>query len=143
MIAALILAAAVAADPPPPVERASLEDCAVVVAIGRAELGWSGKRGPDHDFFGQHDRPGGGTYLQACDWGRFGVVAPRLGTPQTQRGFSVFRPRYAGDRATATLDVFIRAQGQKLAPFRMQKTCELSRHGRAWVVTACRQSMIT
>jgi hypothetical protein len=142
LVAALALAAALAADLPP-VERASADDCAVIVAIGRAELGWSDRSPPDPDFFGEYDRPGGGTYMQACDWRRFGVLAPRVGGPPSQRGFSISRPNYAGGKATATLDVFVRAQNQTLAPFRMQKHCEVTRRGRAWVLVACRQGLIT
>jgi hypothetical protein len=58
-------------------------------------------------------------------------------------GLLGLRPKYAGERAPATLDIFVRAQNQKLAPFRMQKLCELTRHGRAWVLVACRQGLIT
>lgn len=111
------------------------DDCAVIVAIGRAELGWSDRSPPDHDYFAEGHA--------ACDWRSLGVTPPLTGGPSSQRGFAISRPSYDGARATATLSLSVRARGQVLAPFSVRKRCELTRGGTGWVLLACRQGMTT
>lgn len=45
-----------------PVERASADDCAIIVAVGRNRMNW-GTAPPDYAYYREFDRDGGGTYL--------------------------------------------------------------------------------
>ena len=76
-------------------ERASADDCAVFVEIGKAEVLWSATA-PKYDFFPQFERKGGGTYLEDCPWSALGVAAPTIGGPKSLAGFYITRPVYSG-----------------------------------------------
>jgi len=129
-----------------PVEHASADDCAVIAEIGRGALSW-GEIQPSYDFFSEWDTPGGGIYVQDCDWAALGLSAPRAGSPASMRAFFITRPVYVGDRAHATFQVTLREppgpEGRTYAPFISEKHCELIRKRKTWKLVACRQGPIT
>jgi len=138
---ALALAAAVALDPP--VEHAGPDDCAIIVAIGRAKLGWTGQTPPSQDFFPEWDGEKGGTYRQDCAWRDHGVAPPHIGGKASTALFSITRPRYGRARATATAELTVSLMAKGRAPFVSVEHCTVRRQARRWVLVGCRQTAIT
>lgn len=71
----LAILAQLAATPPAKVEIASASDCAILVKVGKSEVGWS-TAGPTQRFVDVGPLPDGTIYRQACDWKALGVGAP-------------------------------------------------------------------
>jgi len=63
------------ASMPEPVERASADDCAIIIEVGKNKMNW-GAAPPDYAYYREFDRDGGGTYLEDCSWRQFGVAEP-------------------------------------------------------------------
>ena len=146
--AALVLAQAARADGaamPEPVERASADDCAIFVEIGKAEVQW-GATAPRYDFFPQFDRKGGGTYLEECPWSTLGVAAPTIGGPQSLAGFYITRPVYSGTGASADLHIRLRSaprpDGSRPAPYLKDERCTLERRDARWRLVECRTTAV-
>jgi hypothetical protein len=146
--AALVLAQAARAEGaamPEPVERASADDCAIFLEIGKAEMQW-GAAAPDYDFFPQFGRKGGGTYLEECPWSALGVAAPKIGGPQSLAGFYITRPVYSGTGASADLHIRLRTaprpDGSELAPYLKDEACTLEKRGGRWRLVECRTTAV-
>jgi hypothetical protein len=149
---AVILAAAPAKPPPAPsapanIERASAEDCAVILAVGRSQLGW-GAKPPEFAFFPEVDQDGGKTFVEECPWKAMGVAAPRIGTPQSENGFWISRPVFDRTRTTASADmtrtiVAMENQGEPMNGFLETRTCSLRKRDGRWQVVACRSAAVT
>jgi hypothetical protein len=71
---------------PQPVERASAEDCAIIVEIGKAKMNW-GATPPEFAFYPEFDGAEVGTYLEDCPWKDLGVADPLIGTPTSEKAF--------------------------------------------------------
>jgi hypothetical protein len=129
---------------PETVERASADDCAVIVEIGKARLNW-GATPPKYDFFPEFDRVGGGVYREICPWKKLGVAKPRLGTPNSEKSFFITRPEYSGARASATLQIALTktVDGKKMPPFLMTETCTLEKPDGRWQLVECKLKAIT
>lgn len=128
-----------------PVERASADDCAIIVAVGRNRMNW-GTAAPDYAYYREFDRDGGGTYLEDCSWKQLGVAKPLTKVQQPEKGFSITRPRYAGASATVELQIFISEQivdGKRTPPFISVETCSLERQGDRWQFRECKLRLIT
>lgn len=146
-LAALLCAPMALADDaslPQPVERASADDCAIFVEIGKTQLEW-GAKPPAYDFFPVWDREGGGTYMEDCPWSALGVAAPAIGSPSSLKGFFIRRPKYSGAGATAGYQVSIRPDPASKAAgaFIAEYECKLERRARAWHLVKCDMRMIT
>ena len=143
-----IVALQAAAAAPPAVVHASADDCAIIAAIGKAELGWGLKSPGDWPFFPDYDLAGGGSYVEDCRWGALGVAAPTLGSPDSMRGAAVARPVYGpgGLTATADLTTTMRAKdpdGRPLPPYLEDRVCRLERRAGAWRVVSCDTTAVT
>lgn len=140
---AIALALVFAAELKPLVEHASADDCAIVVAIGRAKLGWNERTPPAQDFFPEWDSEKGGTYIQDCAWQDHGLAPPHIGGKASTAGFSIARPRYDTTRATATAELTVSLKAEGHAPFISVEHCTARREGRRWVFVDCSQVAIT
>ena len=140
---AFALAFAVAVELKPPVEHASADDCAIIVAIGRAQLGWNERTPPSQDFYPEWDSEKGGTYIQDCPWRDHGVAPPHIGGNASAASFSIARPRYDRARSTATAELTVALSAEGRPPFVSAEQCTARRQGRRWVVVGCRQTAIT
>jgi hypothetical protein len=147
VLAIAVLQAAAAAGPPP-VTHASADDCAIIVAIGKAELGWGADSSSDWPFFPDYDLPGGGSYVEDCPWRTLGVAPPTIGSPASMRGAAIARPAYGSDRVTATADITTTiseqdASGRPLPPFIQDRVCKLERRGTTWMLLSCDTTAMT
>jgi hypothetical protein len=129
----------------PPVERASADDCAIIVAVGKNRMNW-GAAPPNYAYYREFDSDGGGTYLEDCSWQQLGVAEPLTKVQQPEKGFSITRPRYTGASATVELQIFISEQivdGKRTPPFISVETCSLERQGGRWQFRECNLRLIT
>jgi hypothetical protein len=104
---------------PQPVERASADDCAIPVEVGKNQMNW-GVIPPDFTFYSEFDRDGGGTYVEDCPWKELGVAEPLRPSQQTGKDLFITRPAYRGDEATVSLQYSISGRivdGKKTRPF--------------------------
>ena len=152
VIALLGIAGAQAADTggqraqPEAITHASADDCAIIVEIGKAKMGW-GDKAPTPDFFPTFDNEGGGTYVEDCVWRDFGVADPVIGTPNSLQAFYISRPQYSGTKATAELNQAVRPEpgpdGSSVAPFMEKDRCTLEKVDGRWRLTECKMLAIT
>lgn len=148
MTPALGLAVLQLAASPAPTVHASADDCAVIVGIGKAELGWSANSAGAWPFFPTYDLDGGGTYVEDCPWRALGVAPPAIGALSSARGSAITRPVFAdgGMTATAELTTTIAgkdASGRPVPPFIEDRVCKLERRGNTWQVVSCDTAAIT
>jgi hypothetical protein len=141
--AAVILAAAPARPAAPKLERASAEDCAVILAIGRAQLAWSATRPPAFAFFPELEQDGGGRYVESCPWKAMGAAPPTLGDQQSGNGFWISRPVYDRGRAGASADLTrsitpMDNQGEPMRGFLETRACTLEKRAGRWRLLDCR-----
>jgi hypothetical protein len=122
-----------------PVERASADDCAIFVEIGKTQLNWRAAP-PNMDFFPVWDRDGGGTYLEECPWTDLGVAEPTIGSPKSERSFFITRPKYVGRRATVVYAIALGGPGHI---FRSDHECKLEKRRGVWRVVTCELLAIT
>ena len=130
---------------PQPVERASVDDCAIIVEVGKNKMNW-GASAPDYAFYGEFDRDGGGTYLEDCSWKQLGVAEPLTKARQPEQGFSITRPSYAGATATVDLQIFISGRivdGKRTPPFISVEICAVEKQGDRWQFRECKLKLIT
>ncbi|MGH6889236.1 MAG: hypothetical protein ACREHF_08580 [Rhizomicrobium sp.] len=127
------------------VERASADDCAILVAIGKSELKW-GAKPPAAAFLPEFSMPGGGTYRQGCSWNELGVAPPTIGDSRSPMAFFITRPTYAGPRATAYFQYTVAAlrlpDGSLLPPFLERERCSLEKRAGEWHLLSCKISRI-
>ena len=124
---------------PQPVERASADDCAILVEVGKNQMNW-GVVAPDFAFYPEFDRAGGGTYLQDCPWKALGVAEPLRPSQQPERSFFITRPAYKGEEATVSLQYSISGKivdGRRTPPFIRRSKCTLEKKGDRWQITIC------
>jgi hypothetical protein len=130
---------------PQPVERASPDDCAIFVEVGKNIMNW-GAKPPDYAFEPEWDRDGGGTYLEECPWKELGVAEPLTKAQQAEKSFFITRPKYSGAEATVDLEFSISGRivdGKKTPPFIESDTCTLEKKDDRWQVVECRLKFIT
>jgi hypothetical protein len=130
---------------PQPVERASPDDCAIFVEIGKSIMNW-GANPPDYAFEPEWDRDGGGTYLEECPWKELGVAEPLTKAQQPAASFFIRRPNYSGAGATVDLEFSISGRivdGKKTPPFIESQTCALEKKDDRWHIVECRLKFIT
>jgi hypothetical protein len=130
---------------PQPVERASADDCAIFVEVGRHEMNW-GAKPPDYAFEPEWDRAGGGTYLEECPWKELGVAEPLTRAQQPEKSFFITRPNYSGAGATVKLEFSISGRivdGKKTPPFIMSQKCTLEKNDGRWHLAGCEMTAIT
>jgi len=142
LVALVVLAAT------PTIEHASHDDCAIIVAVGKAELGWSAQSAGDWPFFLVYDLPGGGTYVEDCPWRALGVAPPVTGSHASIKGSAIMRPEYGPSRATATAKVSATMRGRDidgrtLPPYLEDRVCKLERRDGGWKVIACDTTAVT
>src|ERR1700722_415998 len=77
------------------VEHASADDCAIIAEIGKSELHWSVTNAPQASFYASFETPGGGSYLEDCEWEKLGLAPPLIGTPNSPMRFFITRPAYS------------------------------------------------
>jgi hypothetical protein len=129
---------------PQPVERASVDDCAIFVEVGKSRMNW-GATAPDFAFEPEWDRDGGGTYLEDCPWKELGVAEPLNVAQQPEKRFFITRPKYLSAGATVDLELSISGRivdGKKTPPFIKSETCTLEKDDR-WRIVECRLKFIT
>jgi hypothetical protein len=140
----LAILAQLAAASPAKVEVASASDCAILVEVGKWEVGW-GADGPNEPFVDVGPLSDGVLYRQACDWKALGVGAPTIADPsQAGARFAVDKPVYAADGRTARADlnfVFTAGPGSRL--FVSVRQCELRKAGDRWQLIECVAGPIT
>jgi hypothetical protein len=123
------------------VERASTDDCAVLVAIGKSELKW-GAKPPAAALLASFSMPSGAIYRQECSWRKLGVAAPVIGDSRAAMVFFVTRPTYAGRRATAYFQYAVAPvrlpDGSLLSPFLERELCSLEKQPAGWHLLGCR-----
>jgi hypothetical protein len=130
---------------PQPVERASADDCAVIVEVGKSKMDW-GAAPPDFAFYSEFDREGGGTYLEDCAWKQFGVAEPLTKAQKPGKGFFITRPRYSGTTATVDLQYFISGpvrDGRELPPYMRLETCSLEKQDDRWQLRECKLKAVS
>jgi hypothetical protein len=130
---------------PQPVERASTDDCAIIVEVGKRKMDW-GATPPDFAFYPEFDRDGGGTYLEDCPWKQLGVAEPLTKAQKPDKGFFITRPRYSGTSATVELQLYISAQGsdgKRLPPYLRSETCSLEKQENRWQLRECKLKAVT
>jgi hypothetical protein len=130
---------------PQPVERASVDDCAIFVEVGKSRMNW-GTKPPDFAFEPEWDRDGGGTYLEECPWKELGVAEPLGKAQQPEKSFFITRPNYSGAGATVDLEFSISGrivEGKKTPPFIKSETCLLEKKDDRWHLVECRLKFIT
>jgi hypothetical protein len=145
LLVALLQTATAAAAP---VEQASTDDCAIIVAVGKAQLKWGARSPPAYAFYPEWDRDGGGVYVETCPWKALGVAPPVIGTPESESGFSITRPEYDVPRQQAWVDIQIfmskrLPDGKAAPPFLQTMSCSLARHGDRWRIVKCDPTAIT
>ena len=134
-----LLAALLVANPAAPrAELASPDECAVIVAVGRARMGW-GDKPPASGFHPDAPLPGGGVYREACPWRQLGVADPVLATAATPQGFAISRPVFDAARTHATVDLETTAKPR----FAEVQTCKLEKTAGRWRVVSCDVTLIT
>lgn len=122
------------------IERASADDCAILVAIGKSELKW-GTKPPAAAML--PDFPiAGGTYREDCAWKELGVAAPVIGDSHAPIAFFVSRPVYSGKRATAFFHYSVASvrlpDGAILPPFFERERCLLEKRADGWHLAGCK-----
>lgn len=122
------------------VSHASSDDCEIIVEVGKAKVNW-GFAGAEYAFYPVFDLPGGGTYVEDCDWHKFGVGAPTRGGPDSTSGFFITRPFCAGDQATVHFQYFLK--GKNGASFMEAETCTLEKREGRWHLLKCDLNAIT
>jgi hypothetical protein len=130
---------------PQPVERASADDCAIFVEVGKRVMNW-GAKPPDYAFEPEWDRDGGGTYLEECPWKELGVAEPLTKAQQAEKSFFITRPKYSGAEATVDVEFSISGRivdGKKTPPFIESDTCTLEKKDDGWHVVECKLKFIT
>mgnify|MGYP000031662677 FL=1 len=141
---ALAMIVLVTVLPEPIVVHASADDCAIIVAIRKAQAAW-GLKGPNRPFVVEGQGPDGIIYRQDCDWAASGVGPPvvqKLGEPGPR--FAIGRPVYGVGRKTAEADIsFVAWAGRGTVPFMSAEHCTLKRSRGAWRVVKCEQGIIT
>ena len=151
MLTSAIEAPIHAAEPAPiampePVERASADDCAIIVELGRKKLNW-GAAPPKAAFYAEWPREGGGTYLEACPWKALGVAEPVAPAQNRNSSFWIKRPVYQGRTATAATAVYEYAiqppDGSNRSPFVQRQTCSFAKDGQGWLLMECKTDFIT
>ena len=129
---------------PAKVEIASASDCAILVEVGKSEVGW-GAAGPTEPFVDVGPLPDGTIYRQACNWKALGVGAPTTAGPsQAGARFAVEKPVYAADGETAQVDLdftFTAGPGSRL--FVSIRRCALRKTARHWQLIECVADPIT
>ena len=142
MILLAILAQLIAA-PPAGEEIASASDCAILVEVGKSEVGRSAA-GPNQPFVEVGPLPDGTIYRQGCDWKALGVGAPTIAdTSDAGARFAVEKPVYAADGQTAKVDInfVFAAPGARL--FLSVRHCALRKVADQWRLIECKQRLIT
>jgi hypothetical protein len=125
------------------VERASADDCAILVEVGKNQMNW-GVIPPDFAFYSEFDRDGGGTYVEDCPWKELGVAEPLRPSQQTEKDFFITRPAYRGDEATVSLQYSISGRivdGKKTRPFIRRNKCTLEKKDVHWKLVVCKLEM--
>ena len=128
---------------PQPVERASSDDCAILVEVGKNQMNW-GIVAPDFGFYSEFDRTGGGTYVEDCPWKEFGVAEPLRPSQQTEKRFFITRPAYNGEEATVSIQYSISGDtvgGRKTWPFIRRSKCTLEKKENHWQLVVCKLEM--
>jgi hypothetical protein len=117
-------------------EKSSQDDCRVIIAVGKHQLGWSPAAAPPYDFY-----PHFGDYVEDCAWQELGVAEPRTGNHASLSGFYITRPAYDGASATAEIHTFRRDQATKngvpVKPEFTDNECTLERDGSGWSIKQC------
>jgi len=143
MLAILAVVASQAVAPAPVIHHASKDDCEIIVAIGRAKVGW-GDKGPDEPLFIDGPLPDGSDYREDCSWHGLGVGDPVPGTPGKGNGFGIDKPVYGPDGATATTQLsFTVFSASNQRPFLQELSCKLTKRDGHWVLDSCEQGFIT
>jgi hypothetical protein len=140
----LAILAQLAVAPPAKEEIASASDCAILVEVGKSEVGW-GADGPTEPFVDVGPLRDGAIYRQACDWKALGVGAPGIADPsRTGARFAVEKPVYAADGQTAEADVnFVFTAGPGSGLFVSVRHCALRKSADRWRLIQCRAGPIT
>ena len=129
------------------VEHASADDCAIIAEIGKSELHWSVTNAPQASFYASFETPGGGSYLEDCEWEKLGLAPPLIGTPNSPMGFFITRPAYSATGASAYFQYSVAPvsapDGSKLSPFIEQELCTLEKHAEGWHLVRCKMTAIT
>lgn len=120
--------------------HASHDDCEIIAEVGKAKFQW-GADTPTAALYSTYDQPGGGSYVEDCDWGKFGLGTPKQGGPDSESGFTIARPAYSGDRATVEAQSFVRSKG--FSPFMQTMTCTLEKRKGHWHLIGCALNAIT
>jgi len=144
MMLAISVLTAVIAGPPAQIQLATATDCAVLVAIGKSQVGW-GVDPPRSPLVNTGPLGDGVEYRQDCDWRRLGVAAPKIIAPDaTGPRFAVTKPTYSPDRRGATADLYLGAwNGPGEPSFIEVRTCHLRHKDRTWHVVRCDRGPIT
>jgi hypothetical protein len=135
---------------PEPIERASADDCAIFVELGKKQLHW-GATPPTASFYPEWPGAGGaGTYLEECPWKQLGVAAPLSPAQNPNESFFITRPVYAGPKSTAaTVKFEYRHAGksadgqQNLRPFFVRQTCSFEKDEQGWLLMGCKTDIIS
>ena len=140
----LAILAQLAAASPAKVEDASVSDCAILVEVGKSEVGW-GAAGPNEPFVDVGPLSDGVLYRQACDWKALGVGAPTIADPsQTGARFAVEKPAYAADGQSAKVDLnFVFTGGPEDRLFIAVRQCALRKVAGRWRLIECVAGPIT
>ena len=129
------------------VEHASADDCAIIAEIGKSELHWSVTNAPQASFYASFETPGGGSYLEDCEWEKLGLAPPLIGTPNSPMRFFITRPAYSATGASAYFQYSVAPvsapDGSKLSPFIEQELCTLEKHAEGWHLVRCKMTAIT
>jgi len=134
---------------PEPIERASADDCAIFVELGRKKLDW-GAAPPTAAFYPEWPGAGGGTYLEECPWKQLGVAEPPTPSQNPNESFFITRPIYSGSKpTTATVSFEYRNEGNsadgqpKRSPFFHHQTCSFEKREQGWLLMDCKTDFIT
>jgi hypothetical protein len=140
----LAILAQLAVAPPAEEEIASASDCAILVEVGKSEVGWSAA-GPNQPFVEVGPLPDGVLYRQACDWKALGVGAPTIADPSLAGArFAVEKPVYAADGQTAEADLnFVFTAGPRSRLFVSVRHCTLRKAADRWRLIECVAGPIT
>lgn len=126
---------------PAPLVHASADDCAVIVAIGKSELKW-GAGAPRAAFLRDFVLPDRSTYREDCPWKELGVAEPTIGDAQSAAAFSITRPAYEGNRATAWFQYSVaelhEPSGTSIPPFLEREECTAQKGSAGWRLLGCR-----
>lgn len=143
MMLAMSMFGAVLAGSSPDPELASPMDCAVLVAIGKAQANW-GSEGAGLPFVDTGPLPDGRIYKQVCDWAGLGVSTPKIIDPAAPGPrFAVSKPVYAGQGRQATADFsYFSWEGPGSRAIFSIKTCRLKQENGTWRVEVCQQGLM-